>query len=916
MAGDDVFISYARADGAKKAIALARHLKRHKLTYYFDRFGSRPGREVPPSIKRHVKNATMMVVVCTSEAAKRPSIRKEIDWFQETDRDLQLMGDAAAGRELVEGLAVLSTPGDVIRAFRYTRLMVIRRRVVAYSTLAFMLAGLTAGWLLHVANENRYFAMRAAENATNEQQNAFKRTALAQKRLLSTEKELSVTSAFSVARQLANQAAALDAQPRTPARAVLLTAVESLRHAPTPTALEIAQRLTPLVPEVTATRSFEKDITAVAISPSGDWYSAIAGDGVVLYSRRKGVAWRGAIRVNDVLQTVRWIAFSPDEAALFFNEREGDLTQVVHRLALEDVKRSGRGARPERIVVAKRAEIFFFSLDDKSLISTRKAGSIPEETEVFPLTEAKEPERLKVDAMDADASWIVGTRGPFALAKLVAIPRAGGAERLSTCGGRTAQAMIAGDAVFSACVTRDADGTRTEIRKLALGKDPSEEMIVFPSAGLAHLDVAPDGTAYVVSVTPAGRFGTMTLVRSSPQGWTKSMYEGSVRFASGGAVVFADSDSVSVVRDALKGDELARWYASLTPSADGRFAVTFEGRVLRVLRLPSTDPERTSWELRSISDDAATALAFHDGRPHVIGLHPWRVLYSPDHGVPELSPRGNRVAMREARTLRFLDPHAGGRLLVEARLMLEEGERISTCSFSGDERSVLVRTKLKSGDRAAVTDVRTGKSQWLKLKNAEDILQLSTTGAFLVRTRIDETVTIESLENGAAITEPIKGLARTGFASDDSVAAIAGSGGLSVVDLKERKVTARVPLEDIDPQRVIFRADGKAFFITMRGPYPDRGGSAVHVFDREGNRVAHVFSPWQIYNAAWMSDTSIVIADGTPWLRTLSWDVDAVIGAACAAVKRDVLELQRDDVAKLPAHVFNGKPCGVALSPP
>jgi hypothetical protein len=79
----DLFISYARSDGASSAQALANALVSGKnpLSCTFDHWETRPGKAVPPQILRTARNARGLVVVASSAAAGSKAMDAEIAAF-------------------------------------------------------------------------------------------------------------------------------------------------------------------------------------------------------------------------------------------------------------------------------------------------------------------------------------------------------------------------------------------------------------------------------------------------------------------------------------------------------------------------------------------------------------------------------------------------------------------------------------------------------------------------------------------------------------------------------------------------------------------------------------------------------------------------------------------------------------------
>lgn len=80
LLGDDVFISYARADADIYALALARALQEGgQRSCFLDQYGSDPGATVPRSVLQRVRRCAVFVVVVTPAAARSPNVGREVE---------------------------------------------------------------------------------------------------------------------------------------------------------------------------------------------------------------------------------------------------------------------------------------------------------------------------------------------------------------------------------------------------------------------------------------------------------------------------------------------------------------------------------------------------------------------------------------------------------------------------------------------------------------------------------------------------------------------------------------------------------------------------------------------------------------------------------------------------------------------
>ncbi len=111
LSGDDVFISYSRKDGALYAAGLADKLTEKNLSCFIDKLGTEPNHDLPPSLKKKIKNCTVFVLIGTEKAAQSEFVGKEIAEFKGSGRTIlpidfgNNLGDAA-WYEQIPGLAI------------------------------------------------------------------------------------------------------------------------------------------------------------------------------------------------------------------------------------------------------------------------------------------------------------------------------------------------------------------------------------------------------------------------------------------------------------------------------------------------------------------------------------------------------------------------------------------------------------------------------------------------------------------------------------------------------------------------------------------------------------------------------------------------------------------------------------------
>src|ERR671939_252989 len=85
---DDIFISYSRRDGGAYAPRLADRLTGKKFSCFIDKLGTEPNEDLPPSLRRTIRNCTLFVLVGTERGAASEFVGKEIEEFKKTGRTI------------------------------------------------------------------------------------------------------------------------------------------------------------------------------------------------------------------------------------------------------------------------------------------------------------------------------------------------------------------------------------------------------------------------------------------------------------------------------------------------------------------------------------------------------------------------------------------------------------------------------------------------------------------------------------------------------------------------------------------------------------------------------------------------------------------------------------------------------------
>jgi hypothetical protein len=165
LLGDDIFISYSRADGAGYAARLASELTRDGLSCRFDQWGSSPGATVPADLLRALGRSGLFVLVATERAGISPQVETEIRDFLNTRRaivPIDVDGTIRSARwwPLIEGLAISSPEPlpELLDRIRHT--LTFTRRNARLMRLAVAALVILAGLLVL-----SLFAGRSAVNA-------------------------------------------------------------------------------------------------------------------------------------------------------------------------------------------------------------------------------------------------------------------------------------------------------------------------------------------------------------------------------------------------------------------------------------------------------------------------------------------------------------------------------------------------------------------------------------------------------------------------------------------------------------------------------------------------------------------------------------------------------------------------------
>ncbi len=81
--GEDIFISYARVDGAGYATALAARLQEHRggLKVHIDRHAGQRSTGIPREVRVALRRSSLLVLLATKGALHSPNVLKELKAF-------------------------------------------------------------------------------------------------------------------------------------------------------------------------------------------------------------------------------------------------------------------------------------------------------------------------------------------------------------------------------------------------------------------------------------------------------------------------------------------------------------------------------------------------------------------------------------------------------------------------------------------------------------------------------------------------------------------------------------------------------------------------------------------------------------------------------------------------------------------
>src|SRR5688572_1924017 len=84
--GNDIFISYSRADCIRYSLALAKLLQAKQYHCYLDQYHNELGQTLPSKVLKELKKSSALIVVISPKAITSEPMKQEIDEFKKTGR--------------------------------------------------------------------------------------------------------------------------------------------------------------------------------------------------------------------------------------------------------------------------------------------------------------------------------------------------------------------------------------------------------------------------------------------------------------------------------------------------------------------------------------------------------------------------------------------------------------------------------------------------------------------------------------------------------------------------------------------------------------------------------------------------------------------------------------------------------------
>jgi WD40 repeat protein len=319
--GDDIFVSYSRADAATYAAGLASALTAKHFACKLDQWGSQPGKEIPRPLKNALTRSSILVLVGTPAAAVSEAVGQEIREFHKTGRmivpiDFDGATRRAAWWPSIEGLHLSAertaalTTGDPSPEIvnRIEKTYVFRRRdqrlraaTIATTVVLAVLVGVAAIAALLAGREARKAAIQgaAAAEATTE---AGRQKAMASAATLDAQKQQEIAAAkrleaeqqteiaaeqrrvaeeqkrLALSRQLLARAELAKNQGDDRVVGPLSLAIEAWQHYPSPEVDATLRYGLDRLPRLVADFPHPGPVTAIAFHPDGQHVTTLCAD--------------------------------------------------------------------------------------------------------------------------------------------------------------------------------------------------------------------------------------------------------------------------------------------------------------------------------------------------------------------------------------------------------------------------------------------------------------------------------------------------------------------------------------------------------------------------------------------------------------------------------------------------------------
>ncbi len=590
--GADVFISYARVDGAAFAEALANDLVTERLSCHLDLWEAEPGRALPRDLLLGLWRASMMVVVATDGAAVSRNVAREVRIFRRASRiprpilvvDVAGAVHTARWARLVEGIHPISEPTENVAAAKPSRDLV--RRVLTTATfrrrnqrlrriglmLLAVVVALGGAALLLAQNVTREAAAlasargdlrRAGDDLKNteaelDRQRAAVATAVADKAAA----EANATKARGNARSMETAAAARHLVDVSPERALAM-AIEAVEMAPTTDArAAVVAAMNEFVPHRCLPRH-AREIQTGAFSPDGTMVATAGYDGRVRVTATKDLRPRGAQSFEGPVGEIQWSPSAPQILVAPYAEPPvlWTLAPVSATLVLREAGSS--------IEVVEGTS---FSRDGQSVALLSHPSEHPDES------------LLRVWGLDGRmvARWSIG-RGA---------PADGGASPRDSDSDRGSVAFLSEKRLLA--VARDG-----ELGSLELGKQEPLARAQLPAPPTGPITLTKDRGTFVVGLHAGGiayrESWSLAEIAEVPKpcrsGWKSPLSRGSL----GSRMAVSSSPGGVTICEVFGGVEAVQTLAGTddaiygTAIADGGEAVVLWGwgNVVRLFELPS-----------------------------------------------------------------------------------------------------------------------------------------------------------------------------------------------------------------------------------------------------------------------------------------------------------------------------------------